>query len=595
MKKFFLNLLSSFVGTWVALLLFGAVVVMLIFAVIGKLSIGKSSMPKVEDSSVLVLNLTGSIVEQETADNIDLMELMSGNMTRPQTLRSLVMGLRDAAADKRIKALYIKCGTLNISPATANALRNAVNDFKTDSKKPIYTFGDIYTQAALYIASRADSLYINPRGTVALTGYGSTSFYKKNLFEKIGVEWQMAKVGTYKSAVEPYTSNEMSQPARQQLEVLYSFCWSQVRDGIAEGRKLKSSLLDSMVNGMTMMRNPALFVKQGLFTATSYEFEMDPRFARLLKVEKDDLNFIDCSDYNKTNSVNIQTGEGDEIAVVYATGEIAENTKGGIDCYKLMPVLFELADDDDVKGMVLRVNSPGGSVFGSDQIWQAVEYFKRKGKPVAVSMGDYAASGGYMISCGANRIFADPMTITGSIGIFGMIPNIHPLLNKIGVTTHTVATNPNSIISVPLQPLNATQMAAFQQFIDEGYDDFITKVANGRKMTKAQVDSIAQGRVWVGAEAKRLGLVDELGSLDDAIEWIKKKTNLKDPYVSYYPATEESFWMLISKMGNDALSRAIEKSLGLESSPQLIWRIKTILERKPLQVLMPEIFRIRLN
>ena len=320
---------------------------------------------------------------------------------------------------------------------------------------------------------------------------------------------------------------------------------------------------------------------------------MDEKIGRLIECDPEKINFIDAQSFGSF-SMMPSTG-GDHIAVLYATGEIQENAKGGIDCYKLVPVIVDLAEDDNVKGLVLRVNSPGGSVFGSEQISDALSYFQSTGKPLVVSMGDYAASGGYWISCNADYIFADPLTLTGSIGIFGMVPNGQKLLQNIGVTPQKVSTNPRANIVIPFEPLTEPQMAALQKSIDRGYLQFITKVSKGRDIPVNDVDSIAQGRVWIGSTAKTLGLVDQLGSLQDAIDYTAKLTDLKNTAVGYYPDLEPSFWDMIPTAGAESLvGKMLSKAYGIDVSPVLIQHVQEMLQRKPSQALLPEYFKVRI-
>lgn len=593
-KKFFLNLLSSFLGAWIAIVLSGAVIVLIVFACIGKLAMGENSPEaSVKDNTVLVLSLDGVIEETETARELDYAMLMSGEVEKPQTLLSLVTALDEAAEDSRVKAVYVKCGMLSAAPATVNALHDALAAYKKKTGKPVIAYGDIMLQSALYITSCADSIFLNPQGSLQLSGCGSTSLYFRDLFDKLGIQWQMAKVGTYKSAVEPFTTNEMSEPARRQMLELYEAVWGTIRKGIADGRHVKEAYIDSLTNQLIITSSAEDVVKTGLVSGLAYERQMDGKIGAAINEDPDDINFLDAQAFGTANAIAPVSGK--HIAVLYATGEIQENSKGGIDCYTLVPVITELAEDDDVTAMVLRVNSPGGSVFGSEQISDALSYFQSKGKKLVVSMGDYAASGGYWISCGADYIFADPLTITGSIGIFGLMPNGQQFLQKIGITPQQVSTNPNANIGIPIMPLTDVQMAALQRSIDRGYQQFLTKVSKGRDIPVANVDSIAQGRVWVGSKAKQLGLVDELGSLQKAIEYTAKLADMKDVEVGYYPSLEPSIWDFIPASGNGSvLTTAIQTALGRQTSPMLVYYLQELLTRKPQQVLMPYAYRIKI-
>ena len=546
LKKFFLNTLSSFVGAWIALVLFGVVgVIVAVGLVVGMH--GTDEVASVKKHSILTLELSGSIVESETPSSINYTALMSGGIEKPQTLNVIVEGLKEGADNKNIDALYIKCGAALASPATFNAIREAVKEFKKTGKK-VYAYGDVYTLGTYYVASVSDKIFLNPYGEIAIQGLGSTSMYLKGLFDKLGVEFQVVKVGTFKSAVEPYISTQMSEPARAQLDTLFSTMWDFMKDGICDNRKkLSGSEIDSLVNNGLMFSTADFAAESGFVDEVVYERVMDERLAKLIDVDKKKLNFVSPSTLIGQLPWTDAYSSKNNIAVLYATGEIVDGASTGINYQKLVPIITQLADDDKIKGLVLRVNSPGGSAFGSDQIGEALDYFQSKKKPLAVSMGDYAASGGYWISCGADRIFADPLTITGSIGIFGLIPNVKGLSDKLGINPQSVSTNPAADFPTLFTPMDEKQLSIMQKYVETGYDRFIKRVATGRKMTEAKVRQIAEGRVWNAMKAKEIGLVDELGSLKDAIEWTAKKADIYSKYdVSVYPVYEPSFWDVIS-------------------------------------------------
>ncbi len=546
LKKFFLNTLSSFVGAWIALVLFGVVGVIVAVGLVAGMH-GTDEVASVKKHSILTLELSGSIVESETPSSINYTALMSGGIEKPQTLNVIVEGLKEGADNKNIDALYIKCGAALASPATFNAIREAVKEFKKTGKK-VYAYGDVYTLGTYYVASVSDKIFLNPYGEIAIQGLGSTSMYLKGLFDKLGVEFQVVKVGTFKSAVEPYISTQMSEPARAQLDTLFSTMWDFMKDGICDNRKkLSGSEIDSLVNNGLMFSTAEFAAESGFVDEVVYERVMDERLAKLIDVDKKKLNFVSPSTLIGQLPWTDAYSSKNNIAVLYATGEIVDGASTGINYQKLVPIITQLADDDKIKGLVLRVNSPGGSAFGSDQLGEALDYFQSKKKPLAVSMGDYAASGGYWISCGADRIFADPLTITGSIGIFGLIPNVKGLSDKLGINPQSVSTNPAADFPTLFTPMDEKQLSIMQKYVETGYDRFIKRVATGRKMTEAKVRQIAEGRVWNAMKAKEIGLVDELGSLKDAIEWTAKKADIYSKYdVSVYPVYEPSFWDVIS-------------------------------------------------
>lgn len=586
LKKFFLNALSSFVGAWIAMVLFGVCAVLVIVGLLAQVK-GSPESASIKKHSVLVLDLNGSIVEAETTGAPDYINLIQGNVEKPQTLNVIVEALREGANNKSIDALYIKCGFMSAAPATVNAIREAVKIFKKSGKK-IYAYSDNYTLGTYYVASLADSLLLNPYGGVRIEGLNGQSIFMKGLFDKLGVQFQVVKVGTFKSAVEPYISTEMSAPARAQLDTLYGSMWSYMREGICENRtKLTPAKIDSLVNdGLTFLTADRL-VKSGFVDKTVYERTVDDAIADLVGVDRKKLNYVSTTLLASEVPWNSAYASKNQIAVLYATGEIVDGANGGIDYMKLVPLITKLAEDDNIKGMVLRVNSPGGSAFGSDQIGEALDYFMSKGKPLAVSMGDYAASGGYWISCGADRIFADPLTITGSIGIFGLIPNVKGLADKLGINVETVGTNVDANFPTLYAPLDDKQLSIMQSYVNDGYDRFINRVAKGRKMPESKVRTIAEGRVWNAMKAKELGLVDALGSLHDALEWTAGKAGIRNKYeASVYPLFEPSIWDLLAT--SEFGAQIAEDVTGDKWSAIGTYIIRNLMTRSRIQARMPE-------
>lgn len=584
MKKFFLGVLSSFLGAWIAILFLGVAVLIVIGALAVKF--GGESASGIKDKSIATLTLKGSIEETAKNTTFDLQELASGKIEKPQRLDLLVKGLQEAASDDRIEALYIKCEGVSAAPATLEALREAVQDFKTKSKKKIYAYADFMTEGDYYVASVADSIFVNPEGMVSITGVSRSIPYMASLFKKIGVSFQIAKVGTYKSAVEPYIMEEMSEPARLQLDTLCNSLWLQYRKDVAQSRGFSVEYLDSIANSCVTFTKARDLGKTPLFDALCYEREMDPRFAAMTGQKKKELNFIDVAEVVDEDLFSMAT-EKDHIAVLYASGEISDGNKDQIDCYTLVPVIMSLVEDEHVKGLVLRVNSPGGSVFGSEQIADALSQFKKTGKPFIVSMGDYAASGGYWISCEAERIFASPMTVTGSIGIFGVIPNISGLMDMLGVSFQGYSTNPNGNLMIPFTPLNDEQMAAFTSSVDKGYTQFVERVSKGRGIPVERVRQIAEGRVYDGKEALSLKLVDELGGLDKAISWMAKKTGLKNEDVCAYPSVEFSFLDVLASSENSPLLGHLRNVLGQNADMRTLIMIQRTLNMNNLQSRLP--------
>lgn len=559
LKKFFLNALSSFVGAWVAMVLFIIAGILFLFGSLA--SVMKNENVSIGKGSVLVVNLSGIIDETETTPKIDYVTLVRGNLTRPRSLSTIVNAIDMAASNSNIEAILIDCNYASAGLATMEAIRNAIVDFKKSGKKVI-AYADNLIMSDYLVASVADEVYLNPVGSLALQGISGTSLYFKDFLDKIGVSFDIVRVGTYKSAVEPFIQNEMSEAARAQLDTLYTNMWNLIREDIAKYRKVPAARIDSLVNNYLFLDDATVAKNNKLIDGCLYKRQLDQKFADYTGRKASDINYVSCEALARQSTWGTGYGDRNQIAVIYAVGDIAEFEGAGINCDKLVPIIVNLAEDDKVKGLVLRVNSPGGSAFGSEQIGEALEYFKSKNKKLAVSMGDYAASGGYWISAGADRIFAEPLTITGSIGIFGMVPNIQGLTEKIGIHPQTVSTNPEADFPKIFKPMTEGQKAALQKDVERGYTQFIERVAKGRKKSVQDVESIASGRVWDAVTAKNIGLVDELGGLQDAISWVADASQMGDNYVvSLYPRLEMNLFNLLpgQVMQNAYLSGLIDK------------------------------------
>lgn len=590
LKKFFLNTLSSFVGAWLALVLIVVSSMILLFGMIGSgIASEMGDAEQLKSKSILTIDLSGAISERESATAPDLTSLVQGDLSKPQNLNVIVEALAEAARNRDITAVYLKCGALEASPAACYTIRRAVLKYK-ESKKPVYAYADTYTMGTYLIASAADRVYMNPQGMMEMQGMSSTVLYYKDLLDKLGVEFQVVKVGTFKSAVEPYIMNSMSDPARAQMDTLLGNMWGVIKKNISETRKgVTPQEIDSLVSKAYITFAPAkTSVEAGLVDSLVYERTINAKFATLTGQDVDDVNFVSPGTLVKQVPWSTAYGSKNRIAVLYAVGEINDVSQDGINYHNLVPIITELADDDNVKGMVLRVNSPGGSAFGSDQIGEALDYFQSKGKPLAVSMGAYAASGGYWISACADKIFANPLTITGSIGIFGLIPNVKGLADKLGVNPQTVSTNPNAQFPNLMEGMNDEMKGVMQQYVNRGYEDFVGRVAKGRKMSVPAVKRIAEGRVWDAVSAKRIGLVDSIGSLNDAIEWVASKAKILDKYnVAAYPEYKPSFWdMLPSNLSSMTAMRQM-----LEPKPEemLIMKMRELLRRERIQARMADI------
>lgn len=593
MKKFILIVCGSFVGAFLAFLFFMFAAMMMSIGIMGAMgSMGSKKSVNVSKHSILKLDLGTSIEERGGDEPIDMMSLMQGQgLPSSLGLNTVVSAIEKAAKDDKVDGIYIECNGVSAAPATLEKVRRALKQFKK-SGKWIAAYGhEGINQADYYLASVADSIYLNPVGAVDLHGLGGMTPYMKKLFDKVGIEMQIVRVGTFKSAVEPYMLDDMSDANRLQTEHYLGIIWNEMRDSIAADRKLQSAALNTLCDSVVVTFKADRLLKEKLVDKLVYRNQMEDILRALTKVDKkDDLNYVSPDDLADDLEAS---ASGDHIAVVYAVGEIdgspsMGSTEEGINSDKLCETILKLKDDDNVKGMVFRVNSPGGSAFGSEQIWKAVMDFKAAGKPVAVSMGDYAASGGYYISCCADRIFAERTTITGSIGIFGMIPCASELIeNKLGVHMASVKTNENADMTGVYKKLTPAQTAALQNMINEGYELFTKRCADGRHVTQDSIKQIAEGRVWDGITAKQIGLVDEFGGIAEAVAWVANKAKLgKEPKTQNYPALEDPFMSLLDKYMVARYESRLQGEMGLLYD----WhkQLQRILGRDRVLCLMPE-------
>ena len=546
MKEFFKMTLATICGIAIFLVVTG---LFFVISLVGMIA-SDSASTKVKDNSVFVIKLDGTISERVEADSPINAILGMGDMSA-MGLNDLIASIRKAKDNENIKGIYLEGGALSFdAPATAQQLRDALKDFK-QSGKWIVAYADQYMQASYYVASVADNIYLNAEGMVDFKGLGGKGEYLKGLFDKLGIKYMVAKVGKYKSYVERNTQTGMSEYDREQRIAYQSGIWQYWLHEIAESRKIKAEQLDQLANDSIMaFADQKDYVQAKLVDKVMFPEEIKAEIKKRLKLEKDDdINQLTLGDMLNVKSEEKKDGE--EIAVYYAYGSIVDNNTmdllSGTD-HKIVGKttaedLRKLADDDDVKAVVFRVNSGGGSAVASEQIRHAIKLIKAK-KPVVVSMGGMAASGGYWISSPANYIFAEPTTITGSIGIFGLIPNASGLItDKLGVTFDGVTTNKftdyETDLVVGKNPDEA--MKYLQTYIDRGYQSFLNIVSEGRGMKPAEVDSIAQGRVWLATDAIKIKLVDKLGSLNDAVKKAAELAKLDEYHTTTYPS--QGSWM----------------------------------------------------
>lgn len=588
MKDFFKNVFATVVG----IALFFAIIGFFGFiSIIGMLASGDSAV-KVKDNSVLVLNLKGAL--QERAED-DIMAQVMGEVNGASIgLDDILEAISKAKDNDNVKGIYIESGNFGSdAPASNHAIREALLDFKK-SGKWIVAYGDQYIQSAYYICSAADQVWINPEGMIDWHGLGSTPYYLKDVMAKFGVKVQLTKVGTYKSAPETYTSDHMSDANREQVTEYITGIWQEMLTDVSASRKISKEQLNAFADSLTMFNTTADYQKQKLVDKVLYYDQVKPEIRKLLKIDADkDINTIGVSSMLATKG---KKDKGEEVAVYYAFGNIitqqAENQLMGgghaIVGVDVAEDLEKLAKDDKVKAVVLRINSGGGSAYASEQIWRAVTRLKEK-KPVVVSMGGMAASGGYYMSCAANWIVAEPTTLTGSIGIFGMFPDFSGLLTeKLGVKFDEVKTNKNTTFGTMARPFNAEEMAVLDKYIQRGYELFRKRVADGRKQPVEAIEKIAQGHVWLGKDALGNKLVDQLGNLDDAVKKAAELAKLKEHHTKAYPAMpswQEQLLNQATGKGGSYLDRELRLTLGEFYAPFM--QLRTISQQDAIQARIP--------
>lgn len=564
MKQFFKYVCATVVGIFVVVVILS---ILSILSLAGMASMG-NSLTSVKDNSVLVVQLQGTI--NERSEENPFAELFGNSALTEQGLDDILAAIEHAKTEPKVKGIYLEAGTFaGAMPATLQAIRKALVDFK-QSGKFIVAYGDQYTQGSYYLCSTADSIVVNPQGMIDWSGLSSTVTYYKDLLEKVGVEMQVVKVGTYKSAVEPFLLSEMSDANREQIETYDREIWGEMTKAVSKSRGISVDKLNELADSMMMLQDAMLYKKEKLVDKLAYSDAVKPMIAHMMKVDSpDDYNTISVKDLAGIASSEPKGTSGNVVAVYYAVGDIVQettsdfNTEPQIVSKKVITDLQKLADDDDVKAVVLRVNSGGGSAYASEQIWHEVMNIKAQ-KPIVVSMGDMAASGGYYISCAADYIFAEPTTITGSIGIFGMFPNAGELLNdKLGVHFSTVKTNEFSDFGSIARPFTEQERALAQRYINNGYELFTQRCADGRQKKQSDIKQIGEGRVWTGLHAKQIGLVDELGGLNEAIAKAKKLAKVDEASVINYPTKSTIFENLMNEMqGNSYADKQLRQTLG---------------------------------
>ena len=562
MKEFFKYVLATVTGIILVGIIMG---ILAVISLVG-LAASSASTTNVEDNSVFVLSLSGTLNERTAEDPL---ASLTGQVSENMGLDKLLEAIKKAKEKEEIKGIYIEAGLFSSdTPASTHAIREALLDFKK-SGKWIVAYADTYEQSTYYICSVADKIFLNPDGMIDWHGLASTPYFVKDLLAKFGVKYQLCKVGKYKSAPEMMTADGMSEPNREQVTAYINGIWEVMLKEVSDSRKIPVDSLNAYADRFVTLAEPEDYVKMKMVDKLIYTDEVKGEVKKMLKIdEKDDIKQLTLADME---GVKGKKNEGDQIAVYYAYGEIVDSETGSvmdtehnIVANTVCKDLEKLTNDDDVKAVVLRVNSPGGSAYASEQIWRAVTNLKAK-KPVVVSMGGYAASGGYYISCAANYIVSEPTTITGSIGIFGMFPDFSGLLTeKLGVKFDEVKTNKHAAFGTMARPFNAEEMALLEQYIGRGYNLFRKRVADGRQQSIEQIEEIAQGRVWLGNDALKIKLVDEIGGLDKAIAKAASLAKVSQYHATSYPE-EQSWWSNLldqATSSNNYLDEQLQATLG---------------------------------
>lgn len=592
MKDFIKNVLATMVGMFGFFIVMGVIGMM---SIIGMIASGNAAQ-NVEKNSVFVLNLSGTISEQGSENPLSM---FTGDNSLNSGLNDILSSIKKAKANDDIKGIYIEAGALMTNYATLQEIRNALADFRK-SGKWIVAYGDFYTQGAYYVASVANKVYINPKGAIDWHGIGAQTMFYKDFMAKFGVKWEVVKVGTFKSATETFTEEKMSDANRLQTQTFIDGTWRNVCNAVSKSRGISVDSLNSYADSYLALQATETLVKAKMVDGMMYGDQVKDAVKKMMKLEKDD----DIQQLTLNDMLNVKDGkvEGSEIAVYYAEGDIVQDPKAAtmfgnnnyIASRKVCKDLGDLMNDDDVKAVVVRINSGGGDAYASEQMWHQMSEL-RKVKPVVVSMGDYAASGAYYMSAPASWIVAQPNTLTGSIGIFAVIPDLSGLVTtKLGVRFDEVKTNRNSTFgNLMARPFNAEEKAMLQASVNRGYSLFRQRVAEGRRLPVESVEKIAQGRVWLATDALNIKLVDQLGGIDDAVKKAAELAKLKDYYTSDYPAAASWMDAMLNSMSSSGtyLDEQLRQTLGDFYQPFTM--LRSIDKREAIQARIPYAISIK--
>lgn len=592
MKDFIKSVLATMVGIFGFFIVMGVLTMMSIIGMVAS----SSAAQNVEENSVFVLNLSGTISDQGTDNPLSL---FTGDDSQSTGLNNILSAIKKAKTNDDIKGIYIEAGALAANYATLQEIRNALADFRK-SGKWIVAYGDYYTQGAYYVASVANKVYINPKGIVDWHGIGAQTMFYKDFMAKFGVKCEVVKVGTFKSATETFTEEKMSDANRLQTQTFIDGTWQNICTAVSKSRGISIDSLNSYADSYLALQSTEMLVKTKMVDGMMYSDKVKDAVKKMMKLEKDD----DIAQLTLSDMLNVKDEkvEGDKIAIYYASGDIVQDPKAAtmfgnndyIASRKVCKDLEDLMNDDDVKAVVVRINSGGGDAYASEQMWHQMSEL-RKVKPVVVSMGDYAASGAYYMSAPASWIVAQPNTLTGSIGIFAVIPDFSGLVTtKLGVRFDEVKTNRHSTFgNLMARPFNAEETAMLQASVNRGYSLFRQRVADGRHLTIESVEKIAQGRVWLATDALNIKLVDQLGGIDDAVKKAAELAKLKEYYTSDYPATASWIDNLLNSMSSSGtyLDAQLRQTLGELYQPFTV--LRSINKREAIQARIPYAISIK--
>ena len=592
MKDFIKSVLATMVGIFGFFIVMGVLTMMSIIGMVAS----SSAAQNVEENSVFVLNLSGTISDQGTDNPLSL---FTGDDSQSTGLNNILSAIKKAKTNDDIKGIYIEAGALITNYATLQEIRNALADFRK-SGKWIVAYGDYYTQGAYYVASVANKVYINPKGIVDWHGIGAQTMFYKDFMAKFGVKCEVVKVGTFKSATETFTEEKMSDANRLQTQTFIDGTWQNICTAVSKSRGISIDSLNSYADSYLALQSTEMLMKAKMVDGMMYSDKVKDAVKKMMKLEKDD----DIAQLTLSDMLNVKDEkvEGDKIAIYYASGDIVQDPKAAtmfgnndyIASRKVCKDLEELMNDDDVKAVVVRINSGGGDAYASEQMWHQMSEL-RKVKPVVVSMGDYAASGAYYMSAPASWIVAQPNTLTGSIGIFAVIPDFSGLVTtKLGVRFDEVKTNRHSTFgNLMARPFNAKETAMLQASVNRGYSLFRQRVADGRHLTIESVEKIAQGRVWLATDALNIKLVDQLGGIDDAVKKAAELAKLKEYYTSDYPTTASWIDNLLNSMSSSGtyLDAQLRQTLGELYQPFTV--LRSIDKREAIQARIPYAISIK--